>query len=81
MQTAAIRRAALAAVDGRRLLAIESTEALSRDVILRSLSWAQLDDVVFLDRVPVDKRHNAKVDYIALFRELKRANHRRRTLR
>jgi acyl-CoA synthetase (AMP-forming)/AMP-acid ligase II len=81
MQTAAIRRAALAAVDGRRLLAIESTEALSRDVILRSLSWAQLDDVVFLDHVPVDKRHNAKVDYIALFRELKRANHRRRTLR
>jgi acyl-CoA synthetase (AMP-forming)/AMP-acid ligase II len=79
MQTAGIRRAALAAVDGRRVLAIESTVALSRDDILRSLSWAQLDDVVFLEHVPVDKRHNAKVDYIALFRKLKRANNRRRT--
>jgi hypothetical protein len=53
-----------------RVLAIESTEALSHDDILRSLSWAQLDEVVFMDHVPVDKRHNAKVDYIALFRKL-----------
>jgi olefin beta-lactone synthetase len=79
MQKAAIRRAALAAVDGRRVLALESAEALSREDILKSLSWAQLDEVVFLDHVPVDKRHNAKVDYIALFRMLKRANNRRRT--
>jgi len=79
MQAAGIRRAALAAVDRRRVLAIESTEALSRDDILRSLSWAQLDEVVFLDHIPVDKRHNAKVDYIALFRKLKRANNHRRT--
>jgi hypothetical protein len=26
--------------------------------------------VVFLDRVPVDKRHNAKIDYVALNRKL-----------
>jgi olefin beta-lactone synthetase len=70
MQTQGIRRAALAAVDGRRVLAIESTESPSPDDILRSLSWAQLDEVVLLDHVPVDKRHNAKVDYIALFRML-----------
>ncbi len=80
MQTPGIRRAALAAVDGRRVLAIESTESLSPDDILRSLAWAQLDEVVLLDHVPVDKRHNAKIDYIALFRKLKRANNRRRTL-
>jgi acyl-CoA synthetase (AMP-forming)/AMP-acid ligase II len=70
MQNPAIHRAALAAVDGRRVLAIETEERLSADVILRSLSWTKLDQVVFLDRVPVDKRHNAKVDYVALNRML-----------
>jgi olefin beta-lactone synthetase len=71
MQTAAVRRAALAAVDGRRVLAIEGESTLSADAILNSLSWAQLDQVVFLNRVPVDKRHNAKVDYVELARKLR----------
>jgi olefin beta-lactone synthetase len=73
MQAAAVRRAALAAVDGRRVLAIEGGKALSLDAIRNSLSWAQLDQVVRLDRVPVDKRHNAKTDYIALARVLRSA--------
>jgi acyl-CoA synthetase (AMP-forming)/AMP-acid ligase II len=71
MQNPSIRRAALAAVDTRRVLAIEAEEPVSPDDILRSLSWAQLDQVVSLDRVPVDKRHNAKIDYVALARKLK----------
>jgi olefin beta-lactone synthetase len=70
MQNPAIHRAALTAVDGLRVLAIETKEWLSADVILRSLSWANLDRVIFLDRVPVDKRHNAKIDYVALNRTL-----------
>jgi len=32
-----------------------------------------LDQVVRLERVPVDKRHNAKIDYVALTRELRNA--------
>jgi acyl-CoA synthetase (AMP-forming)/AMP-acid ligase II len=71
MQNPAIRRAALAMVDGRRVLAIETKEGLTTDTILRSLPWVKLDQVVFLNRVPVDKRHNAKVDYPALRRKLK----------
>jgi len=71
MQNPAIHRAALAMVDGRRVLAVESEERLSAEAILRSLSWMSLDQVVFLDRVPVDKRHNAKIDYVALNRKLK----------
>jgi acyl-CoA synthetase (AMP-forming)/AMP-acid ligase II len=71
MQNPAIRRAALAMVDGRRVLAIETKERLTTDTILRSLPWVKLDQVVFLNRVPVDKRHNAKVDYPALHRKLK----------
>jgi len=73
MQTAGVRRAALAAVDGRRVLAIEGQRTVSPDTILNSLSWAQLDQVVFLDRVPVDKRHNAKIDYVELARQLRTA--------
>ena len=71
MQTPAIRRAALAAIDGRRVLAIEAEEAVSLNAIRSSLIWAQLDQVVRLDRVPVDNRHNAKVDYTALTRKLR----------
>jgi acyl-CoA synthetase (AMP-forming)/AMP-acid ligase II len=72
MQTPAIRRAALVALDGRRVLAIEAGKAISPEDILRSLSWAELDQIVFLDHVPVDKRHNAKIDYVALDRKLRR---------
>lgn len=72
MQNPSVRRAALAEVDGRRVLAVEAGEAMSTDDILRSLSWAQLDQVVSLDRVPVDKRHNAKVDYVALAAKLRK---------
>lgn len=71
MQAAAVRRAALAAVDGRRVLAIEGGKTLSLEAIKKSLSWAHLDEVVRLDRIPVDKRHNAKTDYVALPRALK----------
>jgi acyl-CoA synthetase (AMP-forming)/AMP-acid ligase II len=70
MQNPAIHRAALAVVDGRRVLVIETKERLTADAVLRSLSWMNLDQVVFLDRVPVDKRHNAKIDYVALNRKL-----------
>jgi len=71
MQNPSVRRAALAAVDGRRVLAVEAAESVSPDGILRSLSWAQLDQVVSVDRVPVDNRHNAKIDYVALARKLR----------
>jgi acyl-CoA synthetase (AMP-forming)/AMP-acid ligase II len=71
MQNPAIRRAALAMVDGCRVLAIETKEHLTADAVLRSLPRVNLDQVVFLNRVPVDKRHNAKIDYPALHRKLK----------
>lgn len=71
MQTADVRRAALAAVDGQRVLAIEREKTLSAHAMLGSLSWAQLDRVVLLDRLPVDKRHNAKIDYLEVARMLR----------
>src|SRR5260370_18701301 len=43
MQTPAIRRAALAAIDGCRVLAVESRENVSLGDILRTPSWAAPD--------------------------------------
>ena len=34
------------------------------------LAWARLADVLAVRRIPVDRRHNAKVDYPALRRML-----------
>jgi olefin beta-lactone synthetase len=64
-----IARAALFAHAGARLLAIElepTAQATTREAARRALSWAKLEDVVVLKTIPVDRRHNAKVDYVAL---------------
>ena len=72
MQNPSILRAALAQLDGRRILAVEAAEPVSSKTVQNALSWAQLDQVVALETIPVDRRHNAKVDYAALIRELRR---------
>jgi len=60
--------------NGRRVLAIEAAHTLAAEAIRSSLSWAQLDQIVFLDHIPVDKRHNAKIDYDELARQLRSAD-------
>ena len=64
-----IRRAALTAHRGQRVLVIE----LKRRVVepdfgslLKSLAFAGVDSIRIVKRLPVDKRHHAKVDYTAL---------------
>ena len=64
-----VRRCALVHHNGARVMAVE-LEGLSHDEarrILRSqLAWARLHDVIVVERLPMDKRHNAKIDYPAL---------------
>jgi olefin beta-lactone synthetase len=63
-----LRRSAFVQRHGRRLLVIE-VEGRAVDVrwaLMRRLAWAHLDDILTVDRVPVDHRHNAKIDYTAL---------------
>lgn len=38
--------------------------------LLEGLSWACIDEVRSLKRIPVDKRHNAKIDYTELVKLL-----------
>ena len=70
-----IERSALAWHNGERLLAVQLGPRAPRDAerrVQETLSWARLDRIAKVPRIPVDLRHNAKVDYTALEKELKR---------
>jgi acyl-CoA synthetase (AMP-forming)/AMP-acid ligase II len=58
-----VLRSAMVAHAGRRILLVEGEPALSLDGLKSRLAWAQLDEVRKVSRIPVDRRHNAKVDY------------------
>lgn len=64
---AGVRRAALASTGGRRVLLVELLAGAAPDLVAvrEQLAWAGLDRVT-VDAIPVDARHNAKVDYAAL---------------
>lgn len=67
-----LRRSALVERGGRVLLAVEcASEASVRAVVERvrdGLAWSGIDEIRTLGTLPVDARHNAKVDYPALRR-------------
>lgn len=72
MEHPGVRRAAVVSHEGKRLLAIEPRpgfDRLASDALCGDLSWAHLENMREVNRLPVDKRHNAKIDYPAL-REL-----------
>jgi acyl-CoA synthetase (AMP-forming)/AMP-acid ligase II len=70
-----VSRSALVAYQDRRLLAVEFYPGVSQNLtpLKELLSWAQLDEIRLYPHLPVDKRHNAKIDYPALFRLLAKA--------
>jgi acyl-CoA synthetase (AMP-forming)/AMP-acid ligase II len=66
-----VRRAAMLAVDGRRVLTVETEGGEDLTARLRdAITWAGIDDVRRVPVLPVDRRHNAKIDYPALRRML-----------
>lgn len=68
-----VRRSAFVQHRSRRLLVAElhdPASSLLLGALRLRLRWAQLDDVLAVPRIPVDRRHNAKVDYPALDRLL-----------
>jgi acyl-coenzyme A synthetase/AMP-(fatty) acid ligase len=70
-----VRRSALVHDQAKRLLVVElerSATPSGATSIPSNLAWAGLDDVLIVPAIPLDKRHNAKVDYPALRRLLKR---------
>jgi acyl-CoA synthetase (AMP-forming)/AMP-acid ligase II len=72
------RRAALLSRQGERLLAVEPEPGASidTDAVLGALAWARLDRILPVRQIPLDRRHNAKVDYPALARLLEKPGRR-----
>jgi acyl-CoA synthetase (AMP-forming)/AMP-acid ligase II len=68
---AGVERAALVAEGGERVLLLELSAGSPTRVVAAvrgALTWAQLDRIERVRRLPTDGRHNAKIDYGALRR-------------
>jgi acyl-CoA synthetase (AMP-forming)/AMP-acid ligase II len=68
-----VNRTAFVEHKGRRCLAIETSGEFNEadaDALRASLIWAGIERVLPVKRLPVDGRHNAKIDYPALRRLL-----------
>ncbi len=68
-----VKRTALVALGRRRVLVLEFYERQANPdlgPLKERLAWAHVAEYRVCDRIPVDKRHNAKVDYPALRRLL-----------
>jgi acyl-CoA synthetase (AMP-forming)/AMP-acid ligase II len=74
-EVAGVGRTAFVMHRQRRLLAVEVEKdpAVVRADLMKRLAWAKLADVVIVPRIPLDRRHNAKVEYPALLQMLERA--------
>lgn len=69
----AVKHAALVALGDRCILALElytPQDARWLATFQETLAWAALDEIRILPHMPVDKRHNAKIDYPTLKRLL-----------
>jgi len=87
LQRPGVRRAAFVGHHGRRVLVLEPTRRAARPDLGRlaqDLAWAHVDEILLHQDIPVDARHNAKVDYRALAARLNERSglghgHRRRS--
>lgn len=64
-----LRRTAPVSFEHSRVLVVEphdSAADIDTASLHASLAWAKIDSVQMCRRIPVDKRHNAKIDYSAL---------------
>ena len=71
--TPGLARAAFVMHRDRRVLVAEiasEADGATRQRLLDRLAWAHVSEIVIVDRIPLDARHNAKVDYPALRRLL-----------
>jgi olefin beta-lactone synthetase len=67
------RRTVLAGHQGQRILLVEGRLTVrDREELANGLRWAQLDRIIDRVTIPLDRRHNSKVDYAALGSRLER---------
>jgi acyl-CoA synthetase (AMP-forming)/AMP-acid ligase II len=70
MEIPGVRRAAFLLHDGVRLLVIEPAGPVPASDAFAGLKTKGVEAVTFLKKIPMDRRHNAKVEYPALRRLL-----------
>ncbi|MGK7929210.1 MAG: AMP-binding protein [Spirulina sp.] len=64
-----IKRSAVVSWQGKRVLLIElnqNKKQLDLNALKRSLDYAKIERIVICSRIPVDRRHNSKIDYSRL---------------
>ena len=64
-----VQRGAVVAHRGWRVLLVEFKRPIGAAQVaelMASLAWAGINDIRIVKKLPVDKRHNAKIDYSAL---------------
>jgi olefin beta-lactone synthetase len=68
---AGVKRTAIVQVEDRRVLAVEWQRGSQSDLeqLKQTLAWAKIDQFRVC-RIPVDRRHNAKVNYPELYKML-----------
>ncbi len=57
--------------DGRIILVLETKDNISKEEIDRIITFKKIDDIRYVKKIPVDKRHSTKVDYNSLKKILK----------
>ena len=70
-QDPGVRRAAVISHSGQRVLALELHDGginTNLCALKQALAWAHIDEIQVHGSIPVDKRHNTKIDYTALHR-------------
>ena len=68
MADPSVQRAALIATHGERILVVQlrPREQPNGVPLGKRVAWAKVDRIAVVRRIPVDRRHNAKIDYVRL---------------
>lgn len=68
MADPSVRRAALIDAHGERVLVVELGSRRQQNGVPlgKRVAWAKVDRIAVVRRIPVDRRHNAKIDYVRL---------------
>ena len=66
-----IGKTAVFSNDNKIILVLEQKSKISEETIKAAIKFAKIDEIRYVKKIPVDKRHSSKVDYKELKRILK----------
>ena len=66
-----IGKTAILKENNKLILVLESSEGISEEKIREAINFINIDKIVYISSIPVDRRHGSKVDYKELLSNLK----------